>query len=283
MWGFSGKSRDSFRFRDHQGSRLGTSCFCFLQLNNFCQILLDLALCPRYFSSPGPICGQFFTFQKSNHISCEICFGPCSFSFVPLLCILSQAPKRQCVKLKKMAVTTAFDGTTTILDYLSNNSPKSCGCQKMTKTLILSLLPFSDTTTLEMSLFSFFLPPCHTLLFTPKHLDTIITQYLRLLSMHNRAVSVGSVWQLSAQVQSIVTHFVFSFCAVSRMKNLLFSGLVFFEVDTIFWFRASLLGGADVARGNLWVWWWPTAEQKRPTGLCVSWTRNFTTFKTQGH
>ncbi len=25
MWGFSGKSRD-FRFRDHQGSRLGTSC-----------------------------------------------------------------------------------------------------------------------------------------------------------------------------------------------------------------------------------------------------------------
>ncbi len=27
MWGFSGKSKDSFRFRDHQGSRLGTSCF----------------------------------------------------------------------------------------------------------------------------------------------------------------------------------------------------------------------------------------------------------------
>ncbi len=26
MWGFPGKSRDSFRFRDHQGSRLGTSC-----------------------------------------------------------------------------------------------------------------------------------------------------------------------------------------------------------------------------------------------------------------
>ena len=28
VWGFSGKSKDSFRFRDHQGSRLGTSCCC---------------------------------------------------------------------------------------------------------------------------------------------------------------------------------------------------------------------------------------------------------------
>ncbi len=27
VWAFSGKSKDSFRFRDHQGSRLGTSCF----------------------------------------------------------------------------------------------------------------------------------------------------------------------------------------------------------------------------------------------------------------
>ncbi len=26
VWAFSGKSKDSFRFRDHQGSRIGTSC-----------------------------------------------------------------------------------------------------------------------------------------------------------------------------------------------------------------------------------------------------------------
>ncbi len=31
MWGFPGKSRDSFRFRDQQGFRLGTSCL--VQLN----------------------------------------------------------------------------------------------------------------------------------------------------------------------------------------------------------------------------------------------------------